>query len=40
MTIVKALVKQLKARMEVVSGRAGTSVSVTRTATSRLPKAA
>jgi len=40
-TIVKALVKQLDARMEVVSDGAGTSVSITAAAfTSHMPKAA
>ena len=39
--IVKALVKQLDARMEVVSSRAGMSVSITRaTFTSRAPRGA
>ena len=39
--IVDALVKQLDARMDVISGPSGTSVSITRaTFTSRMPKAA
>ncbi len=39
--IVDALVKQLDARMDVISGPSGTSVSITRaTFTSRMPRAA
>ncbi len=39
--IVKALVQQLDARMDVISGSGGTSVSITRaTIETRLPQAA
>jgi two-component sensor histidine kinase len=39
--IVEALVKQLDARMDIVTGKTGTTIAVTRaTFTSRMPKAA